>query len=294
LFLLPALLAAWTVTGETRVCVVADRTNLRYQNADNVEIAAVVSAGQELTVHGPMEGYWLPVTPPEETHVWVYGELVRKGSVLRNNAQLRCGPGLGFKVIGSVNQGTAVESRGRSGDWLKIRPPPGLLLWVNHQAVRVLPTNAAPEITPLPSDLASGILSALQTPTNAVETGVTNPTPAAVPLPISVATNRAPSAPLPALLANLPLAPAYPQGRRMRFHGTLRPALRGGTAAPATHRLTYADRAGGLVTACQILPAGDAPGNTPAGRIVTLEGPAWWLKDEATPVVVPESFTIKQ
>jgi hypothetical protein len=290
-------MAAMLGMGETRVRVTAEHTNLRYQNADNVEIACVVAIGQELLVHGDIEGYWLPITPPDDIHVWIYSELVRKGRVVRDRAQLRCGPGLAFKVVGSVNQGTIVETRGRSGDWVKLKPPKGLVVWVSRTAVTVLPTNAPPEIAPLPADLATGLLSALLEPTNgpAAATSATNLLASTSPPPaVILATNRAARAALPAELATLPLTASPLQGRRMRFHGTLRPAIRGATAAPATQRLTYADSAGGIVTACQILLAGEVPGGLPVGTIVTLEGPAWWLKDESCPVVVLESLTVEK
>jgi uncharacterized protein YgiM (DUF1202 family) len=312
LLLLPAVLATLLATAETRVRVTAEHTNLRYQNADNVEIACVLPAGQELLVHGDIEGNWLPVTPPDDIHVWIYGELVRKGRVVRDKAQLRCGPGLSFKVVGSVNQGVAIESRGRSGDWVKIKPPAGLLLWVSRTAVAVLPTNTMPVVSPLPPDLATGLLSALQDPTNRptitasltnnlmappalapAEAAPTNRAPAA-PIPPTVITNRAPSVPWPPALAALPRATSPVQGQRLRFHGTLRASVPGATAAPSRYRLTNTDRAGGLVTTCQILTDHAAFATLSAGTVMTLEGPAWWLKDEANPVVRMESFTVEK
>ncbi len=282
--------------GETRVRVTAEHTNLRYQNADNVEIACVVPTGQELLVHGDIEGNWLPITPPDDIHVWIYGELVRRGRVVRDRAQLRCGPGLSFKVVGSANQGTVVETRGRSGDWVKIKPPAGLVVWVSRTAVTVLPTNAPSEIAPLPADLATGLLTALQDHTNppAAATSATNlVAPPRLPPAVVFTTNRAPRTDLPRALATLPLTDSPLQGRHMRFHGTLRAAVPGATAAPARYRLTSADRSGGIGTLCQVVANSDAFAALPAGTVIVLEGPAWWLKNEANPVVLLESFTVK-
>ena len=107
--LLPVLLATALTAAETRVCVTSDHATLRYPIANTVETACRVSAGQTLTVQGPLEGLWVPVVPPDDVSVWIYAELVRKGRVLRNKAQVRSGPGTTYKVVGSLMQDTPVE-----------------------------------------------------------------------------------------------------------------------------------------------------------------------------------------
>lgn len=165
--LLPVLLATALTAAETRVRVSADHTSLRYQNADTVEVACLVSTGQELTVRGTLEGSWVPVVPPDDVSVWIYAELVRKGEVIRDKAQLRSGPGLNYKVVGSLDHGIPVEVRSRLGDWLKIRPLSGFTLWIRRSAIVEIPATTPTTLLPMPPELASGILSALTENTNA-------------------------------------------------------------------------------------------------------------------------------
>lgn len=296
--LLPVLLATSLAATETRVCVTADHTSLRYQNADTVEVARVVSAGQELVVIGAFEGKWLPVVPPDDISVWIYAELVRKGQVVRDKAQIRSGPGLDYKVVGSLEHGTPVESRGRVGDWMKIKAPAGLSLWVNRAAIVVSPASAPPPpaLLPLPPALATGLLSALTTDnTNATAAAASTAEavaaaepPAPLP-PATVVTGAVARALPPPELADLPLAATPLQGRRLRFTGILRASAPGATAAPnVLYRISGPDRSGGIVTFCHVLAHTAQFDSLPGGAKVTIEGPAWWMKGDSVPVVQAE------
>jgi len=285
IILLPLLLATALAAEETRVRVTADRTTLRYPNADTIEVAGVAESGQELTAIGPLEGNWTPITPPPEVSVWVYAELVRKGEVLRDKAQLRSGPGLSYKVVGSPDQGITVETRSRVGDWLKIAPPPGFHLWIRR--VDIAPSSSVPApLRPLPSSVAGGLLSALVDDTNRAATvaggSETNSIViACVPPP-------------PELAARVNTAIAQ-QGRLVRISGTLRLTLPHATATATRYRIAGPDRTGGIVTFCHLLEAGSAAINPlEVGAQVTVEGPAWWLRGESVPVVRAEHVTFER
>jgi uncharacterized protein YgiM (DUF1202 family) len=296
--LLPALLASALVAGETRVRVTADRANLRYPTAEAVEVAGVVTAGDELTVLGPLEGNWVPVVPPDDVSAWVYGELVRKGRIVRDKTQLRAGPGLNFRIVGSLDHDAEVEPRGRLGDWLKIRLPPSLPVWISRRAVMAVTTSTPPDIVVLPPAVATGLLAALgDGDTNAALTaavhaatepeGTGQPPPAMGPAVPVAGTNAAVRLPLPPELASFTPAAGLPQGRLLRYTGTLAPALPGGTLTPARFRVTGRDRSGGYVTFCLVL-APEAQLAPLSGRAVVIEGPTWWLKGESVPVVKAE------
>ena len=287
--LLPVLLATALAAADTRVRVTVDHTSLRYQNADQVEVACVVPVGQELVVRGPLEGNWLPVIPPDDVSVWIYAELVRKGQVTRDKAQIRTGPGLNYKVAGSLDRGAPVELRGRQGDWLKIRPRFGFFLWVSRADVFATTNDVPPDSINLSPTLASGLRSALTDDTNGT-TAVTDPVDTvpvpAQPEPGTSAVRLTP----PPELAALPLLASPVQGSRLRYTGTLRACLSGSTAAPVQYRLTGPDRSGGIVTFCQVLAGTQL--TMPAGTRVMIEGPAWLLKGESVPVVQAEHVTI--
>ena len=297
--LLPVLLATTLAATETRVYVTADHANLRYQNADTVEVARVVSAGQVLVVIGPFEGKWVPVVPPDDISVWIYAELVRKGQVVRDKAQVRSGPGLDYKVVGSLEHGTPVESRGRVGDWMKIKSPAGLSLWVNRAAIAVAPVSAPPPpaLLPLPPALATGLLSALTDNTNAAAAAARTAETAAVaatepPPSTTVVTGAVVRVLPPPELADLPLAATPLQGRRLRFTGILRASTPGATAAPnVLYRISGPDRSGGIVTFCHVLATTAQFDALPGGAKVTIEGPAWWMKGESVPVVQAEKVS---
>ncbi len=295
--LLPVLLATTLAAAETRVRVTAEHTNLRYQNADNVEVACVVAKGQELIVRGPLEGNWLPVIPPDDVSVWVYAELVRKGTIIRDKTQLRSGPGLNFRVVGSLDHDIPVESRGRLGDWLKIKPPESFPLWVSRTAIAVAPTSVVPDILNLSPALATGLLSALAD-TQATGSTTNDAAEAAaavhVLLPAPRESNTVFRTPLPVELVYLPLAASPLQGRRVRITGAVRASVPGTTlASNVTCRMSGPDRSGGIVTFCQVLAPAPLLATLPAGTRVTIEGPAWWLKSEITPVVQAEKVSVE-
>lgn len=281
--LLPVLLAVLPAVSQTRVLVTVDHTILRYQNADSIDVAGEVAAGQELTSMGPLEGVWVPVVPPEGISFWIYAELVRDGAIAADKAQIRSGAGLSCKVVASAERGTPVTSCGRLGDWLKIKPPPGLAVWVSRAALVPVPANTSPDVIMLPPAVASGLLAALNTTNAAATTDV-----AAV---AATATNVPPPRPLPPPeLAGLTLTSEAAQGRHIRFDGLLRRAAPGATCTPAAYRLSGPDKSGGVVTFCHVLGA-DSLFAPHVGTRVAVSGSVWWLKEEAVPVILVDQLT---
>lgn len=96
---------------------------------------------------------WVKVVPPETQDLWIYADLVEDGRVAVKFAQVRAGKGLDYKVVGRVSLDDTVTVRGRSGDWLRIAPPPGAGLWVAARAlerVEKVPI-AEQDASPLPA-----------------------------------------------------------------------------------------------------------------------------------------------
>ncbi|MEI6210673.1 MAG: SH3 domain-containing protein [bacterium] len=297
----PVLLMTLALSAaEPRVRVMAKQTGLRFNCGDNVEIACVVPAGQELVTRGLPNGNWVPVAPPDDVTVWIYAELVRNGRVVRDKTQIRSGPGLSYKVVGSLAQNTAVEQRGRVGDWIRIKPLSGFSLWVSQSAIAAVPdvitpdtaspAPGIPELRDLPPVLASGLIDALtNTPAEApVATASTATVVSIVAMtpPVAfeahVAITRLPP---PPELAALQLIDSPLQGQRDRFQGALLPILADSTRAPAQRRVAGPDRTGGRVTHCYVLTPNAQLDALPYGTQVTIEGPAWRMKGESAPVV---------
>jgi hypothetical protein len=288
--LLPAVLAASLAAGDARVRVTAEHAGLRLQNDDTVEVACPVAVGQELTLLGPIEGTWVPVAPPKGVSFWIYAELVRQGRVVANKAQVRSGAGLTYKVIGSLDRGLSVETVGRLGDWLKIKPPPTLPLWINRGAVIPVSSDSPPQIVSLSPALAGGLLTALggsNATACATANGPDSPLSPGTGLPVRVAD---PLAVLPPELRAFRLTQEPLQGRRIRFVGTLRPVVPGATSTSAKFRLSGTDRSGGWVTFCHVIGP-DASLVPQTGHRVKIEGMAWWLAGESLPVLQAEQIS---
>ena len=235
-----------------------------------------------------------PVAPPDDVSVWIYAELVRKSHVVRDKAQIRSGPGPNYKVVGSLEQDTPVELRGRIGDWLKIKPLARFSLWISRSAIVELPASAKPTDTlALPPAMATGLLSALNDDTNGTAT-TTNVAFTTTPFslrPSEIRTNTVTQQPPPPELPSSLLTASPLQGCHVRFTGTLRATIPGATIAPAHYRLTGPDRTGGIVTFCHLLDPAQLTA-IPNGSKISIEGPAWWLKGESVPLVAAEKITV--
>jgi len=257
---------------EGRVAVYATTNAVR-------EAVAWMPSGTEFAVRDELsdEAVWLRIEPPEHVSVWVYRELVGDGVVLADKVRVRSGAGLNFHPVGSLNKGDRVEVRGKYGDWLKIKPPPGLCFWVLRD-----------QVEPLAVMPAEGV--AVETgPTDEAEVWATNVAPA---LLTGVATNPAatvatvPVRPPPEL-AGLALAESPDQGASVILTGLLDWGTVGAVAAPFCLVVRQAD--GDTRPVCHIM-APAVLANPNVGVTVTVNGTRWLVKGSDLPVVVVESM----
>ncbi len=58
-------------------------------------------------------------------------------------ANVREGPGIGFAIVGVLDEGTRVELLSRSNDWYEIVGPGGLTGWMSEQVLTVDPVTAS-------------------------------------------------------------------------------------------------------------------------------------------------------
>lgn len=72
----------------------------------------------------------------------------RMARIVWESVNLREGPGLNFKVIGSVKKGTALPVFDEKGNWLKVRFEDGKEAWVSKLATSEAPKSDAPKSAP--------------------------------------------------------------------------------------------------------------------------------------------------
>ena len=147
-----ALIVAGIASAETFVAVKGERVNLRAAPAAEAEVVGQVSAPDRLVLQGSLADPWVKVTPPDSLDLWIFAELVTDGKVNVNKAQVRAGAGLNYHAVGQLQQGDAVEVRGKVGDWLKIAPFPTAAVWVTNSYVEACAPPSPP--TPEPAQAA--------------------------------------------------------------------------------------------------------------------------------------------
>lgn len=152
-----------------------DKVNLRVRPEAASEVVGQVGEGQALAVTR-IEGEWLGVVAPTNAGVWVKSQFVKDGVATGDKIRLRAGPGIGFRDVGLLRKGDKVVSRDTHGEWLRIAPPEGLILWVSQTLVDVpvtVPVVVAETATNIPAVVVStGLVVRVETPepvhTNAV------------------------------------------------------------------------------------------------------------------------------
>ena len=145
----PSLRYAWAVvwiacmsavsaqgTGIYEVRISAERVNLRAKAGIQSEVVSQVSRGDRLQARS-VEGDWIEVIPPMGVDLWVHADYVAAGRVQPSKLNVRAGPGINYSVVGTLEGGFQVVSRGRFGEWLKIEPPPGTALWMHKDLAHV-------------------------------------------------------------------------------------------------------------------------------------------------------------
>lgn len=261
-----------------RVRVIEGRAAVFASTNTARDALAWLPAGAELTVRGelPDESVWVCVDPPESASVWIYRELVRDGAVAADKSRLRAGAGLSYRTVGSLAKGTRLEVRGSYGDWLRVKPPPGMDFWVLRDQVEplaVLPDGGSVPESEAPPEAAAGAGAAVSDApaTNRVEVSAPQPIPAQPPPELAGC-----------LLADIP-----GQGEPVLLTGVLDWGSVGGLAAPFCLVARQAD--GDSLPVCHVF-APAALAGPHVGARVALEGTRWQVKGAALPVLVVRSL----
>lgn len=126
--------------------VVGDRVNLRSRPQADSEVVGQVSTGETLLAPDgiPNDAEWVKVRPPTSVDLWIFSALVKDGAVSANDTYVRCGPGSHFKPVGKLRKGDKVETRGSSGDWLRIGPVDAAELYISAAYVLAVPAKEEP------------------------------------------------------------------------------------------------------------------------------------------------------
>ncbi len=232
--LLPAALAVMVahLCPAATVRVSDDNVNLLAAARGDSEIVGHVSRGDTLKSTGEIEGEWVQVRPPSDVSLWVFGDLIRDGAVAANSLRVRSGPGIGYRPVGEIARGTAVQTRSRRGDWIEIVPPPGLAVWISKVYISGGGAGAPrPVATPKPKPKPTP--KPVVKPTRVKQpVVVSTPKPVVKPVtprPVSPVARYRPATPrVPVVVAQTPVARPAPRrgfsatpptqtvGRRMR------------------------------------------------------------------------------
>ncbi|MEI6516420.1 MAG: SH3 domain-containing protein, partial [bacterium] len=182
----------------------ADKVNLRVRPEAASEVVGQVGEGQVLAVTR-IEGEWLGVVAPTNAGVWVKSQFVKDGVATGDKIRLRAGPGIGFRDVGLLRKGDKVVARDTHGEWLRIAPPAGLILWVSQTLVDL------PVVAPVV------VVAVTNVPVAMVATG----TVVRVETPAPVFTNSVFARDLPAGLTKKDLAPQLGQGLMVERAGVV-------------------------------------------------------------------------
>lgn len=132
------------------VRVVDGGCDLRAAASDGAFVVSHVPGGETLQADDAASGDWISVRPPDRVSLWIYGDLVRDGSVIAPKVQIRAGPGINYEVVGTVGRGEPLNVRNSQGVWLEIAPNPGCRVWVKRSHVRTGPAEGQPVARPAP------------------------------------------------------------------------------------------------------------------------------------------------
>lgn len=248
-------------TTNFQVRTLADKVNLRARPESGTEVVAQADDGQLLEVVRA-EGEWLGVLAPTNAGVWLKSQFVKDGVVAGDKIRLRSGPGISYRDVGLLRKGAQVAVWTTQGDWIKVAPPPDLVVWVSSNLVQAVPVATA------------GV--------GQVAGGVTSPAPDAG---ADVSTNSLLTRELPAGLPRDQLAAVLGQGAMVERTGTVERVplafFRG-----VDYRLVEV-RDGTRVTVC-FLEGNDSQMPRLVGRRLAVKGREYWLRNQRFAVVYPE------
>lgn len=310
---LTVLLGGAVANARTKLRVTGDRVNLRALADSTSEIVGQVSTG-DILMADSADGEWFAVSPPSETDVWVYRELVVDGVVAVTKLRVRSGPGISYRPVGRVTRGDRVEERGVQGDWLKIAPPPDCTVYIHRDFVEradappaAPPEAARPQPAPTPSPRPQPAPAARPAaPPPAAGSDPVRPPPVRVtPPPVAAPSRVEPRRPPPPTVSPAPsrrppmrrpdalqpdrLVDTRVQGVGAEVEGVLRRAVFV-WRRPSRYRLVKYDAAGRAVTKYYVVGR-DAELAAALDRRVRIEGETYWVQGARYPVLLAENLT---
>lgn len=244
--------------------VLADRVNLRALPLDNAEVAGQANQGDSLAVLR-QEGDWVEVQAPTNVAVWIKGEFINDGVLKADKVNVRSGPGLSYRPVGTLRGGTAVQIREARGEWTGIVPPAGISLWVKTQFLQMPGASPAPPATATLTFSGTVVAS--------------TPTPSQVVMNVT--------RDLPEGVRVEQLAPVLGQGaviERQGVAGRVPMAMFRGVE----YRLV--DGVEGKKVTVAYVRGRDAEIAALLGQRVAAKGRGWWLNGERCPLLYPDTL----
>ena len=134
--------------------VIGQRVNLRAKAAPTAEVVSQVSDGDILKVKS-VGDEWVEVVPPDAVEFWVHRDFVVEGGIVGNKVNVRAGPGINYTVVGTLDRGSAIESKGAFGEWVRIGAFDDASLWISKDLVELAypfnpPSGPAPTVASVP------------------------------------------------------------------------------------------------------------------------------------------------
>jgi uncharacterized protein YgiM (DUF1202 family) len=271
--------ASQSAAGGRGFRVTGDFVDLRALPDDQSEIAGLAPRGTVLRSAGdPSPGAkWVEVIPPSNVVLWVHHSHVSNGVVTGDALQIRSGPGVGYRPVGTLDRGARVNIQQRLGNWYAIDPPPSARLWISADHIEPVqnPGTAGGTAGEMPRKVVSPP-QAERVPGTQLEAVATDSAPAR--------TNAAASSRIPAELGNREMQPGIPQGTRVAITGVIQPAPFA-WRRPSRYCLRT-DLPGGMAYSVRYLVADADSLFRMMGRMVRVEGGEYWLAGVRTPVIV--------
>jgi len=297
---LGVLFAASCCNAGVPLRVTRDRVTLRAAPDNASEMVGRVSTGDLLSTD-KLDGDWIAVVPPSSVDLWVYGELVKDGVVAVSDLRVRSGPGINYPPVGRLEKGRRIDVRGVQGDWIRIAPLDGCLVWISRDYVEdAAPAKPEPKaVPPAPKPEVVAVTKPLSEPDLHVGAALPAPRPipkADVPPQIvrphpyrPVDTPRPVRGPAPVVTQSPFIGPgkmvaSKVQGEEVSLVGMVR---RSGWVwrRPSQYRLVQYDDLGRAITACYVLGDEQKLERCLNSR-VTLHGKAYWVQGVRHKVVV--------
>jgi len=277
------MLAQSALAGEMLVRVTADRVNLRSKPSLETAVVGEVKQGDELRAKA-LGQEWVEIVPPASVDLWAYRDFVSGGVVQTKKLNVRAGPGMNFKVVGTLVRGDVVKGRGDFGDWLKIAPPASCSVWISRKYVETARPPAAPRgpVRRVPTRRRVSV------PRHKVNTKKERAMP--VPVPIA-ATDPSTSQANVTFQSRLPsdweLIPLEGQGKRVERKGEIRRSTFA-LGKPTHYRLMSQDD-GARKVLCYIKGNSEQL-NDWLGVFMIVKGREYWLQGQDYPVLLVDQI----